>query len=144
MNGIVDGAIIELWTMRIPLADALQVVLREQIKLANSGVPRRKHLCKHLLKDVGNAFHLLSRHVPVSPFEEDVYVAVQHLDMEANLALHPIQSKISKDDILTCIQNRTGTISDQHMQEADHEMSNQRQLRKKRTWSGRAVANIGC
>lgn len=146
MDRIVDGAIIELGRMRVPLADALQVVLREQIKLVNSGVSGREHLRKHLLKYVGNTLHLLPGHVPISPFKENVDVPAQHLDMKANLALQTIQPKISKDPVLLrSIQNRAGASSYRHMQEADHEMSNQEETeRKKRTWSGRAVAKIGC
>jgi hypothetical protein len=86
-NGIVDAAIIKLRGVGVPLADALPVILRKQIKLANSGVLERKHFGKHLLKDVGNSLHLLTRHVPVSPFKEDIDVPAQHLDMKTNLAL---------------------------------------------------------
>ena len=65
-----DAPIIELRGVGIPFADSLPIILRKQIKLANSGVlGRRKNFGKYLLKDVGNTLHLLTGHVAIAPFK---------------------------------------------------------------------------
>lgn len=87
MDGFVNAAIVELWSGGIPLADALPVVLREQIKLANSGVLSRKDFGKQLLKNACDTLHLFPRHITLPPFQEDADVSTQHLNMKTDLAL---------------------------------------------------------
>jgi hypothetical protein len=88
LNSVMNAAIVELRGVGVPLADSLPIVLRKQIKLANSGgLGRRKYFCEDLLEYMTNTLHLLTRHVAISPFEEDIDVPAQYLDMKTNLTL---------------------------------------------------------
>jgi hypothetical protein len=99
VNGVVDAAIIKLRDSGVPLADALPVILREQIKLANSGVLRRKDFGKQLLENVGNALHLFPGHVALAPFEEHADVSMHDLNMKTDLALRIVSKLLCTDQL---------------------------------------------
>lgn len=86
-----NAAIVKLRHGGVPIANALPVVFREQIKLANSGVLGGKDFGKQLLKNVSNTLHLLPGHVTFVPFKEDADVSTQHLNMKTDLTLRIVR-----------------------------------------------------
>jgi hypothetical protein len=90
VNSVMDAAIMKFRNSGVPLADTLPVILREQIKLVNSGGLGSKDFGKQLLKNVGDTLHLVCRHVALAPFKEHADISTHDLDMKTNLTLSDV------------------------------------------------------